>query len=121
MSTSDAVDTLLDHLLAATEALRDSTRTRASEQAGGLLARRRQIVSALTSALGSEAPASSLTQPQRRKLERAVQLGEDTRQALLIQRETSRGELHDALASRQLNESFKPYRPKRPGGLNINL
>ena len=117
MPSTAGVDTLLDQLLAATESLRDSAGSFAAEQAADLLARRRQLVSSLASAMR----ASDLTAQQRDKLQRALQLGDEAREALLITRETCRGELQENLAGRRLNESFKPYRPKRRGGLNIKL
>jgi hypothetical protein len=117
MSTSAGVDVLLDRLLAATESLRDSSRALATEQASTLLMRRQQLVSSLQSAVQR----TGLTDPQRTKLARVLELGNDARQALLIKRETSRRELQEKLAGRHLNESFKPYRPKKPGNLNIKL
>jgi hypothetical protein len=66
-------------------------------------------------------PAAALTEQQRAKLERAVRLGDEARQTFLIQRETSRRELQEKIAGRRLNESFKPYQPKKLGGLNIKL
>jgi len=117
MPNSAGVDTLLDRLLAATESLCDSARVFAAEQASDLLARRQQLVSSLQSAIRM----TDLTDQQRGKLERAVQLGDEARQALLIKRETSRRELQEKLAGRHLSESFKPYRPKKLGSLNIKL
>ena len=117
MPNSAGVDTLLDRLLAATESLCDSARVFAAEQASDLLARRQQLASSLRSAI----QITDLTAPQRDKLERAVQLGDEARQVLLIKRETSRRELQEKLAGRHLSESFKPYRPKKLGSLNIKL
>jgi hypothetical protein len=97
--------------------LRDSTHTHAAEHAAELLAQRQQLVSSLHAGM----PAAGLTEQQRGKLERAVRLGDEARQALLIQRETSRRELQEKIAGRRLNESFKPYQPKKLGGLNIKL
>lgn len=117
MPSSAGVDTLLDHLLVATESLLHSARAFAPEHASGLLVRRQQLVSSLSSAVRL----TDLTEQQRGKLERAVQLGDEARHALLIKREISRRELQDKLAGRHLNESFKPYRPKKLGNLNIKL
>jgi hypothetical protein len=117
MPTSAGVDTLLDRLLATTESLRDSARTFVAEQAADLLARRQQLASSLRSAIQT----TGLTDQQREKLERAVQLGDEARESLLIKRETSRRELQEKLAGRHLSESFKPYRPKKLGSLNIKL
>jgi len=117
MPTSAGVDALLDRLLVATESLRDAACAFAADQASDLLARRQQLVSSL----GSAVRITHLTEQQRAKLERAVQLGVEARQALLIKRETSRRELQEKLAGRHLNESFKPYSPKKLGSLNIKL
>lgn len=117
MEASAGVDALLDRLIAATEELRDSARAFASTQATDLLERRRQLAASLQSALRHR----SLSEEQRLKLQRAARLGEQTRQALIIKRETARQELQEALAGRRLNESFKPYRPKKLGRLNIKL
>lgn len=117
MSTSAGVDVLLDRLLAATESLRDSARALAAEQASDLLVLRQHLVSSLHSALQRTA----LTEPQRTRLAQVVEMGNDARQALLIKRETSRRELQEKLAGRHLNESFKPYRPKKLGNLNVKL
>jgi hypothetical protein len=117
MSSSAGVDTLLDRLLATTEALRDSARVFAVSQASDLLAQRQDLASTLQSALQS----ASLTEDQRRKLERATELGAQARQALLIKRETTRRELQQQIAGRHFNERFKPYRPKKLGSLNIKL
>jgi hypothetical protein len=116
MSTPDT-DVLLDHLLAATESLRDSAHGPVTGQAADLVAQRQQLIAALR----SSTPVAGLTPQQRDKLEGALRLGDQARQALLIQRETSRRELREALAGRRLNESFKPYQPKKLGGLNIKL
>ena len=117
MPTSAGVDALLDRLLEATESLRDSARAFAPEQASELLSRREQLVSSLRSAVRLD----DLTEQQSGKLQRAVDLGDDARQALLIKRETSRRELQEKLAGRQLNQSFEPYRPKKLGNLNVKL
>jgi hypothetical protein len=108
---------LLDRLLAATEGLRDSARAFAANQVSDLLAHRQQLAASLQSALGS----APLTAEQLLKLQRAAAVGEEARQALLIKRETTRGELQERLTGRHLNESFKPYRPKKLGRLNVKL
>lgn len=64
---------------------------------------------------------SYLTDEQRLKLERAAELGEEARETLLIKRETARSDLQERLAGRHLNESFKPYRSKKPRRLNVKL
>lgn len=117
MPTPAGVDALLDNLLATTESLCDSARAFGAEQASDLLTRRQQLASSLRSAIQN----TDLTAQQRGKLERAVQLGDEARQVLLVKRETSRHELQEKLAWRHLNESFKPYRPKKLGSLNVKL
>jgi hypothetical protein len=104
-------------LVATTESLRDSARAFVASQAFDLLTRRQQLASSLRSALEN----SSLTEQQRLKLERATELGEEARQALLVKRETARRELQERLAGRHVNESFKPYRSKKPRRLNVKL
>jgi hypothetical protein len=116
MSPSD-VDTLLDRLLTTTEELRDSARAFGVAQASDLMVRRGQILSSLASPLR----AAELSGQQRDKLERAMHLGDEARQELLIHRETSRRELQESVAGRRVNESFKPYRPDKSSGLNIKL
>jgi hypothetical protein len=111
------VDVLLDHLLSATQALRVASQSFVAGEASDLLARRRQLVASLSSAVQK----SKLTAEQILKLEQAIQLGDEARQALLIKRETSRCELQEKLAGRHFSESFKPYRPKKLGSLNIKL
>jgi hypothetical protein len=110
-------DALLDRLLATSEALRDAAGAFAANQASDLMARRQQLTASLQSALEG----APLTADQRRKLEQATAAGEQARQALLVKRETARSELKEGFASRSLNKSFKPYRPKRLGRLNIKL
>jgi hypothetical protein len=117
MPSPAGIDALLDRLVATTESLRDSARGFIPSQAFDLLTRRQQLASSLRSALEN----TSLTKEQRLKLERATEVGEEARQALLVKRETARGELQERLAGRQLNESFKPYRPKKPRRLNVKL
>lgn len=117
MPTSAGVDMLLDRLIATTEELRDSARAFSATQASGLLARRQQLTSSLQSTLQT----TNLTKEQRLKLEQVTRLGEQTREAFLIKRETTRKELQETLSGRRLNESFKPYRPKKLGRLNIKL
>lgn len=108
---------LLDRLMATTESLCDAARVFATDHAADLLARRGELAASLQSALRQGA----LTADQRHKLEQVIRLGEQASQALLIKRETSRSELQEKLAGRHLNESFKPYRPKKLGTLNIKL
>jgi hypothetical protein len=110
-------DLLLDRLLTTSESLLDSIRALAGEQASELLARRQQLASSLRSVLQR----NGLTTEQRGKLGQAVALGDEAREALIIKRETSRRELQEKLARRQIRESFQPYRPRKAGRLNIKL
>jgi hypothetical protein len=117
MPSPAAADSLLDELVATTESLRDSARSFGADQASELLEARQKLLSSLRAAYFN----TNLTAEQRRKLEQALRLGGEAREALLVRRETSRGELQEKLAGRHLSEAFKPYRPKKLGRLNIRL
>ena len=106
------VDELLDQLLETTETL-----LRSPEKAPDLLEQRKRLIDAVKQRVGQRRPQPN----QLEKLNRALALGEQARQPLTVQRETALVEMKQLKTSRQVQESFKPYRPNKPAKLNIQL
>ena len=113
--TAQAIDDLLDQLLAFSETLADAASGGASDTFQAVLNERASLVYRLAE-LGKTTP---LTPSQNARLGRVLDLGGQARFPLAAKRENLRARLRDLRQSRQSRRALMPFRSTTGRRLNI--